>query len=903
MGKSMHSVHAVQSLVELQSDLVNGLRADEAKDRLEKNGPNRLKSAKKKSLLRRILDQFKDFLVIILIAAALISVFFGDGLKDALIIMAILLINMVIGITQENRADNALNELKNMSSPKAKVKRDGTVIKIDSCDVVVGDIVVLDVGDYIPADARLIECVNLRTDESSLTGESMPVTKDSDTVLEEQTSLGDRKNVIFMGTTVNYGRGVAVVSATGMDTEMGKIATILDETDEASTPLQDKLNSMAKSLGILCIATCAFVFAIAILYNWLDIGYQRDIIDMLMISVSLAVAAVPEGVAIVATVILAIGVQKMVKSHVIVKKLRAVETLGSTTVICSDKTGTLTQNKMTVVKVCDSENVYDVTGVGYKAKGVVVSDEVISRNIELMSEVGVLCNDSLYNKDKESIIGDPTEGAMLVFGAKMGHDKDALNEMHRRIQEIPFDSDRKMMSTYNVHGDGVIMNTKGAPDAIIKRSNSIYLDGEIIPMSETLRNQLIARNEELAAQALRVLAFAYKRYPDANAIDNVEDNLTFIGMMCLIDPPREEVKAAVEHCHTAGINVKMITGDHKITASAIAQTLGISEKGDEVLDGNDLNNITDEELISKVKTVNVFARVSPEHKVRIVTAIKTAGNIVAMTGDGVNDAPSLKKADIGIAMGITGTDVSKEAADMILTDDNFVSIVSAVEQGRTIYGNIRKVTGYLLGCNLGEILIILLAIVFGLPVPLVATQLLFVNLLTDAFPAFALGMEGKEPGIMKRKPRNPKEAIINRKTMKSVIIRSIFICFSALGAFLYGLFIVVPPEGVDQHVIAMSMCFFTLVATELLVAYPSKSDVPIGFGRDLFKNKFLNISMIGSLGILIAIMYVPFLNTLFSTVPLSAVQLIVCLVFILVSVIGFEISKPGNSRTVRQSEG
>ena len=892
MSTSMHSVHAVQSLVELQSDLVNGLKSEEAQDRLKKNGPNRLKSEKKKSLLLRIFEQFKDFLVIILIAAAVVSVIFGDGLKDAIIIVAILLVNMIIGITQENKADNALKELKNMSSPKAKVKRDGEVVKIDSADVVVGDIIYLDVGDYIPADARLIECVNLRTDESSLTGESTPVSKDSAAVFERETAIGDRKNILYTGTTVNYGRGVAVVFATGMDTEMGKIAAMLDRTDEASTPLQDKLNYMAKSLGIFCVATCAFVFAVAISYNWLGIGNPRDIIEMLMVSVSLAVAAVPEGVAIVATVILAIGVQKMVRSHVIVKKLRAVETLGSTTVICSDKTGTLTQNKMTVVKVCDSENTYEVTGIGYKGKGIVVSDDVVSRNIELMSEVGVLCNDSIYDINKESIIGDPTEGAMLVFGAKLGHRKDNLNERHRRIHEIPFDSDRKMMSTYNEHGGGVIMNTKGAPDAILKRSDSVYMDGEVIPMSETLRNKLLMKNEEFASQALRVLAFAYKRYPDAISIDNVEDNLTFIGMMCLIDPPREEVKAAVEQCHMAGINVKMITGDHKITASAIAQTLGIIKGNEEVIDGNDLNNISDEELVEKTKKVNIFARVSPEHKVRIVTAIKNAGNIVAMTGDGVNDAPSLKKADIGIAMGITGTDVSKEAADMILTDDNFVSIVKAVEQGRTIYGNIRKVTAYLLGCNIGEILIILLAIIFGLPVPLVATQLLFVNLLTDALPAFALGMEGKERGIMRQRPRNPKEEIISRPMMKSVVMRAAFICLSALGAFLFGLF--TAPEE-TRHIVAMSLCFFTLVATELLVAFSSKTESPLSL-RTIFKNGFLNISMLASFAILFAVMYVPFLNTLFTTVPLGITQLVVCLFLVLVALIGFEISKASTEK-------
>ncbi|MCL2425617.1 MAG: cation-translocating P-type ATPase [Oscillospiraceae bacterium] len=891
MKDVVHSLDVKHTLKGLEADRKNGLSVGEAEERLAQNGPNKLHSPPKRSIFLRVLDQFKDFLVLILIAAAIISVIVGDGLKDAIIIAAILLINMVIGITQENKADNALKELKDMSNPKAKVKRDGQVIKIDSCDVVVGDIVILDAGDYIPADIRLIETINMRIDEASLTGESIPVKKDAAKILDADAVLGDRVNLAFSGCIVTYGRGAGVVYATGMDTEMGKIATLLDGTDEGKTPLQEKLNSLAKSLGILCIITCALVFAIAILYNLIGFGDHRDVVEMLMVAVSLAVAAVPEGIAIVATVILAIGVQKMVRAHVIVKRLRAVETLGSTTVICSDKTGTLTQNKMTVVRVCDPERSYEVTGVGYKGKGLVVSDGMMSRNISLMAEIGILCNDAVYNKKKSTIIGDPTEGSMLVFGAKLGLSRKTMNETNKRIQEIPFDSDRKMMSTYNLCGNNVIMNTKGAPDAIISRSSSVYLDGVIVPMTEAMKQYLTEQNELFASQALRVLAFAYKRYESANAIDNVEDDLTFVGMMCIMDPPREEVKAAIEQCHNAKINVKMITGDHKTSASAIARILGIIHDDAEVLDGNALNELTDEELVEKVKTVNVFARVSPEHKVRIVTAIKASNNIVAMTGDGVNDAPSLKRADIGIAMGITGTDVTKEASDMILTDDNFVSIVNAVEQGRTIYGNIRKVTGYLLACNIGEILVVLLGIIFGLPVPLVATQLLFVNLLTDALPAFALGMESKEPGVMNRKPRNPQEGIVNRRTMKSVIMRSIFICVGSFGAFLFGLFVAVAPEGVSQHVVAMSMCFFTLVASELLVVYPSKSERFVGLSSRLVNNKLLNLATLAALFVLVLVMYVPFLGDLFSVVPLSLTQLIICLILVALTIVGFELSK------------
>ena len=893
MSTEFYCKKVEQSLQELKSDSNNGLTAAEAKQRLETNGPNRLQSAKKKSLLLRILAQFKDFLIIILIIAAIISTVselydgfdgFSD-LKDAIIIIAILLVNMIIGISQENKADNALKELKNLASPKAKIKRDGQVEKIDSDNVVAGDIVILDAGDYIPADIRIIESMNLRIDEAALTGESVPVGKDANLVLESGASLGDRKNSAYMGTVVTYGRGVGLVYATGMETEMGKIATILSETDEGNTPLQDKLNAMAKTLGIVCIITCAVVFLIGFLYNFLGIGEHRSIIEMFMVSVALAVAAVPEGVAIVATVILAIGVQKMVKANAIVKKLRAVETLGSTTVICSDKTGTLTQNKMTVVKVFDTENVYEVTGTGYSAEGeVVAGNKPVTKNIALMAEIAALCNDSIYDKQNAKIIGDPTEAAMLVFGAKVGRDKDELNTQHKRVQEIPFDSDRKLMSTFNAKNGKIIMNTKGAPDAIIKRSAKAYLNGEIVPMTESIKQQLSAQNEQFATQALRVLGFAYKEYANEAAIDDKEENLTYVGMMCMIDPPREEVKGSVEQCHSAGINVKMITGDHKITASAIAKALGIMKDGDEALDGNDLNNLNEEQLREKVKNVNVYARVSPEHKVRIVTAVKSNNNIVAMTGDGVNDAPSLKKADIGIAMGITGTDVSKEAADMILTDDNSVSIVGAVEQGRTIYSNIRKVTGYLLSCNVGEILIILLAIICGFPVPLIATHLLFVNLLTDAFPAFALGMEGKESGIMKKKPRDPQEPIINKGMKGSVAFRAVFICAGALGAFLYGL------ENFD-YLTAISMCFFTLVASELLVSYPSRTEAYMGFKRGIFSNKFLNISMTLSLGILVAVMYVPFLNELFTTTPLNAAQLGISMLFILLSIVGSELSK------------
>jgi len=837
-----HEKSIQQSLEALNSNPSTGLTATEATKRLETYGHNRLKSAKKKSLLLRILAQFKDFLVIILLIAATISIFAGDGLKDAILIIGILLVNIIISITQENKADNALAQLKNMASPKAKVRRDNHVEKIDSDNLVPGDIIIIDAGDYIPADIRIIESINLKIDESALTGESLPVSKNADAILSKTSSLGDRVNLASMSTVATYGRGSGLVVNTGMNTEMGKIATILNETPESNTPLQDKLNAMAKVLGLVCIVTCLLIFGIGL---W----YGMDLIEMFMVSVSLAVAAVPEGVAIVATVILAIGVQKMVKQGAIVKRLRAVETLGSTTVICSDKTGTLTQNKMTVVEISNPEN------------------------IEKIAEIAIHCNDAIYDDGK--IIGDPTEGAMLVYAINAAQDIPT----HKRIGEIPFDSERKLMSTFNQNGSKIIMNTKGAPDQVIRRSTHIYENGKIIPMTEEIRTQLFSQNESFASEALRVLALAFKACENTNA---TEEELIFVGMMCMIDPPRKEAKSAIEQCHQAGINVKMITGDHKTTAAAIATSLGIMEAGTETLSGEEIDTLTPDELKEKAKTVNVYARVSPEHKVRIVTAIKENGNIAAMTGDGVNDAPSLKRADIGIAMGITGTDVSKEAADMILTDDNFVSIVSAVEQGRTIYSNIRKVTGYLLSCNIGEILIIFLAIIFGLPVPIVATQLLFVNLLTDAFPAFALGMEGKEPNVMKKPPRDPREPIINKNMRGTVALRAVFLAVSCLGAFLYG-------YHFHDYAIAISMCFFTLVATELLVAFSSKTVEPVG--RTVFANIFLNISMLLSLGVLIAVMYIPVLNDLFTTMPLSLSQMGVCLGLVLVTILGSELVK------------
>ncbi|MEY8356286.1 calcium-translocating P-type ATPase, PMCA-type [Lachnospiraceae bacterium 54-53] len=886
--KNFFSKDILESVKELNTDIHQGLSEQEAKKRLETNGHNKLQGAKEKTMLQLFAEQFKDFLVIILIIAAIVSMVVGimenEGIFDSIVIIAIVIINAIIGVSQETKASNALKALKEMSSPQAKVIRNGNIVKTPSDELVTGDVVILDAGDYIPADVRLIESFNLKIDESALTGESVPVEKDCDKILQEDSPLGDRVNSAYMGTVVTYGRGKGVVCATGMDTQMGNIAAMLNESEEETTPLQKKLDSLGKILGIVCIAVCAAIFVLGIIQG-------DELMEIFMVSVSLAVAAIPEGLTVVVTVILAMGMQRMVKSHAITKKLSAVETLGSTTVICSDKTGTLTQNKMTVVKVFDYEKAYDVTGTGYNKEGSITVEEGgrLTSNINELIRGAVLCNDSIYDIEKSQIIGDPTEGAMLVLGEKIGFNKDKLNEEYKRVQEIPFDSDRKLMSTFNEKDGTITVYTKGAPDEILKRCTNIYKDGEVSEITEADRKKILDANSGFAKNALRVLGVACKPVENLEGFDKQENGLTYLGLMCMIDPPREEVKPAVNECKRAGIRVKMITGDHKITASAIATDLGIMSPGEEALEGAEIQLLSDEELREKVKTVNVFARVSPEHKVRLVSACKANGEIVAMTGDGVNDAPSLKRADIGVAMGITGTDVSKEAADMILTDDNFVSIVKAVEEGRTIYNNIRKVVGYLLSCNIGEILLIFLAMLFNLPVPLMPIHLLSINLITDAFPAFALGMEEKEPGIMNQKPRDPNESIIDKKMRVAVGMQSVFLGFGALAAFYIGHINYGSTEAGET--ISRTMCFVALILGELFRAYSNRSETRSIFGMKLLSNSFLNKCVIASFVFLVVVVYVPFLNTIFETVPLNLTQLSEAIGFAVIPTLGGEIAK------------
>lgn len=881
---------AEQSASDLETPLETGLTEKEVQNRLAKYGPNRLEGAKEKSIFKMVLDQLKDFLVIILIIAAIISIFLGEVL-DGAIILTIVVLNTILGVYQENKASNALKALKEMASPLAKVMRDGQILEVASSDVVPGDITILDAGDYVPADIRLIESLNLKIDEAALTGESVPVEKDANVVLEDDASLGDRINCGFMGTVVTYGRGRGIVTQTGMNTQMGNIAGMLNESPDETTPLQKKLDNLGKLLGLVCLGICVVIFILGLLQG-------MEVFDIFMTAVALAVAAIPEGLTVVVTVVLAMGMQKMVKVHAIIKRLSAVETLGSTTVICSDKTGTLTQNKMTIEKLYHDGRLYDVSGTGYSPEGTITAeDQKPESGLRHLIEGALLCNDATYDSAGESIIGDPTEGAMVVLAHKEGMEKSDWEKKYPRLQEIPFDSTRKLMSTFHQLEEGLIMYTKGAPDELLMRCVSIETEAGVQSLTEEKRQEILKQNTDFAESALRVIGVAYKPVTEIHADFSAENELIFVGLMGMIDPPREEAKDAIDVCKQAGIQVKMITGDHKVTASAIGAKLGILSDG-KAIEGREITEMSDEQLQEAVKDTNVFARVSPEHKVRLVDAVKKNGNIAAMTGDGVNDAPSLKRADIGIAMGITGTDVSKEAADMILTDDNFASIVKAVSEGRTIYANIRKVVGFLLSCNIGEILVIFFAMLFKLPVPLAATQLLAINLITDAFPAFALGMEEPEEGVMERSPRDPSEPIVDRKMAVAVGIQSIFLAIGALASFLYGYSAEAPLSTIYQGGLVdsavaegMTCCFFTLVLGELLRAYSNRSETVSIFKMEIFGNSYLNKCVLFSLVFLVLTIYVPFLNPVFSTVAMPLSELLFATLFALLPLFGGEIAK------------
>ena len=770
----------------LESD-PRGLTAGEAKTRLEKYGENKLKEGKQKTVLQVFAEQFKDLLVVILIIAAIISAMTG-GIEGTIVIIAVLIMNAILGTAQHFKAQKSLDSLKAMSAPNARVIRDGEKQEIAASQLVPGDILLLEAGDVAAADGRILENYSLQVNESALTGESENVNKMDEPIAKEELPLGDRVNMVYSGSLVSYGRAVVLVTGTGMDTEMGKIAHLMESAQEKATPLQRSLDDFSKKLSIIILVICAVVFGLGM---WRGMGLG----DALMFAVALAVAAIPEALSSIVTIGLAIGTQKMAKENAIIKKLRAVESLGSVSVICSDKTGTLTQNRMTVQKAFTIGKIWDAEG----------ADASVSPLKEL-AEHSVLCNDGAINGETQ--VGDPTETALLAFIRKAGGNETEVRNAYPRLQEIPFDSDRKLMSTlHHISGEYKLM-TKGAPDVLLARCVSVKTEGGIVPMNDAFRQEIQEQNATFSSQGLRVLAFAEKVIGEDRPLGLEDENdLTFVGLIAMMDPPREESAPAVADCRRAGIRPVMITGDHKVTASAIAKQIGILQEGDRAIEGAELEHMTDEQLREEVKSISVYARVSPEHKIRIVRAWQENGCIAAMTGDGVNDAPALKQADIGIAMGITGTEVSKDAAAMILTDDNFATIVKAVGNGRNVYTNIKNSIQFLLSGNLAGILVVVFTSLMGLPLPFTAVQLLFINLLTDSLPALAVNMEQPTGDLLNMKPRDPKEGILTKDFLKNLVVQGGLIAIVTMMGFYTGLEV--------NDAMACTMAFATLCLARL----------------------------------------------------------------------------------------
>lgn len=830
---------------ELSTDLINGLSSSEAKLRLTKYGLNKIQGKKKKSIFQLFLAQINDIMIYILLIAAIISFVVGE-FSDSIIILIVIFINAIIGVIQESKAEKALEALKSMSTPKAIVKRDGNIIEIPSEEVVIGDIIIIDAGRYIPADLRIVEAANLKIEESAFTGESVPSEKNSNTITEgKDVPIGDQHNMAFMSTLVTYGRGIGIVVNTGMNTEIGKIAKMLDSEDENTTPLQKKLAQLGKILGFAAVGISIIMFLISLFQG-------RDFLEMFMTSISLAVAAIPEGLPAIVAIVLALGVQRMIKENAIIRKLPSVETLGSVNIICSDKTGTLTINKMTVKK-------YYVNGQIYNLKSI----DIKNKETKLLTYGMILCNDATSKDGVQT--GDPTEVALIDVGNKINIFKDDLNKEFKRVNEIPFDSDRKLMTTVNSYENKYYVFTKGAIDSILKISNKILINGEIKDFADKEKSETLNASNLMSDDALRVLALAYKPIDNEHVpIDELENDLIFVGLMGMIDPPREEVKGSIELSKKAGIRTIMITGDHKNTAVAIAKELGIVEDISQAMSGSEIDSYSEEEFTKIVNDFKVFARVSPEHKVKIVKAFKSYGNIVSMTGDGVNDAPSLKAADIGIAMGITGTDVAKGAADMVLTDDNFTTIVKAVEEGRNIFNNIKKSIIFLLSCNLGEIVALFFAILLNWPAPLLPIHILWVNLITDSFPALSLGVDPGDKGVMDLPPKDPKESLFAGRAGILLILNGILIGGSTLFAFVLGEYLY--PDSL-RH--AQTMAFVVLSVSQLFYSLAMRNETKSLFQVGVFKNKWLIASILFGIVVQLAIITIPFTANIFKVYSLD----------------------------------
>ena len=876
----------------LQTSMEKGLSSVEVKKRQEESGFNELKQAKKKSLFVKFLEQFKDFMIIVLIIAAIVSgivgVAQGEGITDTIIILIVVIANAIIGVAQEAKAEKSLEALQKLSGHEAKVIRDGNIQTVPARELVEGDIVVLDTGDFIPADLRIFEAVNLKAQESSLTGESVPVEKQASVINEEELQIGDRANMLFSSSLVTYGRGKGIVVETGMNTEVGKIAEMLSGTEEQETPLQKKLNGLGKTLGIVSLIICIIIFIIGM-------AQGREVISMFMTAVSLAVAAIPEGLAAVSTIVLAIGVQKMVKRNAIVKRLPAVETLGSSSVICSDKTGTLTQNKMTVQKVFVNHTVYDVSNLDENSDFMKYNKD--NQEVQLLVYNGMVCNDTKI-ADDGSLTGDPTETALVDIAFKMGFTQNVYEELPR-VDEIPFDSERKLMTTVHKKGDKYIVFTKGGVDELLNICKSYIDHGNIESDLKSFIPTITDTNEKMAKDALRVLAFGYKELDYKPSTEEMEKDLTYVGMYGMIDPPREEAKLAVDKCKTAGIKTVMITGDHKITATAIAKRLGILENENEAITGAELDKISDEDLEKNIRNYSVYARVSPEHKVRIVKAWQKNGEIVAMTGDGVNDSPALKNADIGCAMGKVGTDVAKEAADVILVDDNFATVVSAVEEGRRIYDNILKVIQFLLSSNIGEVVVLFLATLFSTVIAkicgienagalqiLLPIHILWVNLVTDSLPALALAFDPANDDIMNRKPLKQSKGIFTKGMTFRIVYQGIMIGLLTLIAFIIGLKTTTEPIGaltLDQSKIEVgqTMAFIVLALSELVHVFNIRDNKKSIFKQNVFNNKILLGAIALSASFMFVILLVPALRGIFSipVLPMNNIIETVALVF------------------------